>query len=86
MERFGYLHGLTLRTFVPAIQASAITAMAIFIPLGWMGSLAPWRAGGFLINHLFHSSFMPAKSSDSAKMKVAFTALSSVVPAASRMA
>ena len=62
-------------------QASAITAIEIFIPFGRIGSFAPWRAGGSTANHLFHSSFMPAKSLSSPRMKVALTALSSALKA-----
>ena len=42
------------------------------------------RGGGSFENHVTHSSFMPAKSSASARMTVALTALSSVLPAASK--
>src|SRR6478609_5738568 len=64
----------------------AIMAIEILSPGTFTGSFAPWRAGGRAGNHLSHSSFMPAKSSSSARMTVALTALSRSVPAASRMA
>ena len=63
-----------------------MTAMETFMPLGRTGSLAPWRAGGSVGNHLPHSSFMPAKSVSSARMKVALTTMPRELPAASRMA
>ena len=49
-------------------QASAITAMDTFIPLGRIGSFAPCRAGGSTGNHFTHSSFIPAKSASSAPL------------------
>src|SRR4051812_17846491 len=56
-------------------SASAMTAIEIFIPFGRIGSLAPCLAGGSPGNHLAHSSFIPAKSDSSARMKVALTTL-----------
>lgn len=50
------------------------------------GSFAPWRAGGFVGNHLIHSSFMPANSSSSAITMVTLTILSIELPASSRIA
>jgi len=50
-----------------------------------MGSLAPWRAGGSSGNHFTHSSFIPAKSDSSARMKVALTTFAMALPAASRI-
>jgi hypothetical protein len=50
------------------------------------GNFAPCRAGGFVGNHLIHSSFIPAKSVSSRMMTVALTTRSSEVPAALRMA
>jgi hypothetical protein len=50
------------------------------------GSLAPCRAGGSTGNHFDHSSFIPAKSCGSRRMKVALATLSSELPAASRIA
>jgi hypothetical protein len=51
-----------------------------------MGNFAPCRAGGFVGNHLIHSSFIPAKSVSSRKITVALTTLSREEPAAVRMA
>src|SRR5271170_3765319 len=50
------------------------------------GNFAPCRAGGFVGNHLIHSSFIPAKSVSSRRITVALTTRSSEVPAALRMA
>src|SRR5580658_2434935 len=50
------------------------------------GNFAPCRAGGFVGNHLTHSSFIPAKSVSSRMMTVALTTRSREVPAALRMA
>src|SRR5690606_192156 len=44
------------------------------------------RAGGSVGNHRSHSSFMPAKSSSSARITVALATLSIELPADSRMA
>jgi hypothetical protein len=51
-------------------------AIETFRPGIRTGSLAPWRAGGLVGNHLSHSSLMAAKSSSSAMIRVALTALS----------
>src|SRR5580692_11749834 len=67
-------------------QASAITAMDTFMPGTRTGNFAPCRAGGFVGNHLIHSSFIPAKSGSSRTMTVALTTRSSDVPADLRMA
>jgi hypothetical protein len=50
------------------------------------GNFAPCRAGGFVGNHLIHSSFIPVKSVSSRRMTVALTTRSREVPAALRMA
>lgn len=50
------------------------------------GSFAPCRAGGLEGNHLSHSSFMPAKSSSSARTTVTLATLSRELPASSKMA
>ena len=50
------------------------------------GNFAPCRAGGFVGNHLIHSSFIPAKSASSRRMTVTLTTRSREVPAALRMA
>src|ERR1700733_12534086 len=63
-----------------------LAAMDTFMPGIRTGSFAPWRAGGFVGNHLIHSSFIPAKSVSSRMMTVALTTRSREVPAASRMA
>lgn len=55
-----------------------MTAMEIRMPFGLIGSFAPSRAGGFVGNQRFHSSFMPAKSDSSSRMKVAWTTSSMV--------
>jgi hypothetical protein len=51
-----------------------------------MGSCAPCRAGGWSRNQRLHSSFIPAKSDSSSRMKVACTTLSIELPAAVRIA
>ena len=56
------------------------------IPPGRIGSCALRRAGGATGNHLAHSSFIPAKSSSSARMNVALSTLSRPLPAAVRIA
>ena len=38
-----------------------MAAIEIRIPFGLIGSFAPCRAGGFVGNQRFHSSFMPAR-------------------------
>src|ERR1700683_2797005 len=60
--------------------------MDAFMPGMRTGNFAPCRAGGFVGNHLIHSSFIPAKSVSSRTMTVALTTRSSEVPAALRMA
>jgi hypothetical protein len=67
-------------------QASAIATMETLNPGIFTGSLAPWRAGGLVGNHLCHSSFIPGKSSSSANTTVALTILSSELPASPRIA
>ena len=66
--------------------ASAMAAIETFRPGTRTGSLAPWRAGGLEGNHRTHSSFMPPKSSSSARITVALTIFSSELPASCRMA
>jgi hypothetical protein len=63
-----------------------MAAMDTFMPGIRTGNFAPWRAGGFVGNHVIHSSFIPAKSVSSRRMTVALTTRSREVPAALRMA
>ena len=63
-----------------------MAAMEIRMPFGLIGSFAPCRAGGFVGNQRFHSSFIPAKSDSSRRMNVAWTTSSIVDPAAFRIA
>src|SRR6202451_3399081 len=79
------LSGRQLRIALNA-QASAMTAIDTLKPGIRTGNFAPCRAGGFVGNHLIHSSFIPAKSVSSRTMTVALTTRSSEVPAALRMA
>src|SRR5580700_8991707 len=60
--------------------------MDTFMPAMRTGNFAPCRAGGFVGNHLIHSSFIPANSVSSRTMTVALTTRSREVPAALRMA
>src|ERR1700735_5255870 len=60
--------------------------MDTLMPSTRTGNFAPCRAGGFVGNHLIHSSFIPAKSVSSRRMTVALTIRSRDVPAALRMA
>src|SRR5580658_5824544 len=60
--------------------------MDTFMPAMRTCNFAPCRAGGFVGNHLIHSSFIPANSVSSRTMTVALTTRSSEVPAALRMA
>ncbi len=67
-------------------QASAIAATDKRRPGMSSGSFAPCRAGGSVGNQRRHSSFMPAKSAGSPRMKVMLTIRSSALPLESRMA
>jgi len=63
-----------------------MAAIEILRPGIFAGSFAPWRAGGFEGNHRSHSSFIPGKSSSSARTTVTLAIFSSELPASSRIA